>query len=136
MGFQTLFVATQFYAMARDMTKLVFYREFFFFFLRAPLLVWATIEYGLMGAVYACAATGVVHAILNLTLYARVSSGGFFDPLWAARRSLAADSIDVGLLPSIFRPSHLRFIDEAPSAHPACSQMLQLAPASLSAVCF
>ena len=87
-GLQTLFLATQFYAMARDKTKLVFYREFFFFFLRTPAMVWATIEYGLMGAVYACAAMGIIHTILNLTLYTRISDGGFFDPIIAAHRSL------------------------------------------------
>ena len=90
MGLQTLFTATQFYAMARDLTKYVFYREAFFFLIRTPVFVWATLEYGLTGAVYACAAFGVVHAALNMALYARISGGGAFEPLHAARRSIAA----------------------------------------------
>lgn len=128
MGFQTLFVATQFYAMARDMTKFVFYREFFFFFLRAPLLVWATIEHGLMGAVYACAVMGIVHATLNLMLYARISGGSFFEPLWAARRSLAA-AVLMSAYFLVFRP-HISVLDDAPSA------MRLLADAIAGAVVF
>ncbi|MEL7487402.1 MAG: hypothetical protein AAGJ87_09340, partial [Pseudomonadota bacterium] len=79
-----------FYAMARDMTKFVFYREAIFFLVRTPVFIWATLEHGLVGAVYACAAFGLVHAGLNLALYARISAGAPWDPLWAARRSIGA----------------------------------------------
>lgn len=112
-GLQTLFLATQFYAIARDKTKLVFYREFFFFFLRTPAMVWATIEYGLMGAVYACATMGIVHTLLNLTLYTRVSEGKIYEPLIAAHRSLlgaAAMSAYFFLL-----VPQLTFLTDAPS---------------------
>ena len=87
-GLQALFLATQFYAMANDQTKYVFYRETIFFFIRTPVFIWATIEYGLTGAIWACAATGLLHTILNAELYKRVSGGRFIDPFWAARRSI------------------------------------------------
>ena len=43
MGLQTIFLATQAYAMARDMTKYVFFRELLFLFIRTPALIWATL---------------------------------------------------------------------------------------------
>ncbi len=89
-GLQTLFAATQYYAMAQDKTKFVFYREAAFFLFRTPIFIWASIEYGLAGAAYACAFTSVVHCGLNLSLYARLSGDSFWRPLWAARRSLFA----------------------------------------------
>ncbi|MEL7491172.1 MAG: lipopolysaccharide biosynthesis protein [Pseudomonadota bacterium] len=89
MGLQTLFLATQSYAIARNMTKFVFYREFFFFFIRTPIIVYATLTNGLMGATYAFAAMGLLHLGLNLALYARLAGDPFWRPLWSARRSLA-----------------------------------------------
>jgi PST family polysaccharide transporter len=90
LGLQTLFVATQFYAMALGLTRLVFMRELIFFLIRFPIFVWATLAYGLAGAIHAAAACGLLHVALNLILYARASRRGAFDPLWAARRSFGA----------------------------------------------
>ena len=89
-GVQSLFFATQYYAMARDMTKFVFYREAAFFVLRTPAFIWATLEYGLTGAVYAATIFGLAHAGLNMALYARISAGSTLEPVWAARRSIGA----------------------------------------------
>lgn len=88
LGIQTLFLATQYYAMAMGMTRLVFFREVIFFLFRTPLIIWATFSFGFMGAIYGVVVTGFVHASLNMALYSRVSGKGFLDPLWAARRSL------------------------------------------------
>ncbi len=90
LGVQTLFLATQYYAMAHDRTRLVFLRELAYFVIRTPIVIWATIAHGLIGAASAAAATAVLHAFLNMALYARLSGGAFIEPLWAARRSLAA----------------------------------------------
>ena len=93
MGLQTLFVATQFYAMALGLTRLVFFRELMFFCVRLPAFVWASFAFGLEGAVYAAAGCGLIHAGLNLILYARASGRPFWEPLWSARRSLAAVAV-------------------------------------------
>ncbi len=90
LGVQTLFLATQYYAMALGLTRLVFIRELIFFLVRFPAIVWATMAHGLMGAVYAVAACGVFHVVLNLLLYARAAGRPVFEPLLVARRSLAA----------------------------------------------
>lgn len=90
LGLQTLFLATQFYAMALGRTRLVFYRELAFLLLRLPAFIWASIVFGLEGAVYATGAMGLVHVLLNLTLYARAAGRPFWEPLWTARRSFGA----------------------------------------------
>lgn len=93
LGVQTLFLATQYYAMALGKTKLVFFRELVFFLFRTPLVIWATIQAGFLGAVYAVGAAGLVHSVLNMALYSRISGNSFFDPLWAAHRSLVAAGV-------------------------------------------
>ena len=90
LGLQTLFVATQFYAMALGLTRLVFFREFLFFLIRFPIFIWAAIAYGLTGAVIAVAGCGLVHVALNLAIYQRASGAPFWEPLWSARRSIGA----------------------------------------------
>lgn len=90
MGLQTLLLASQAYALAKGRVKLVFWREFMFFLLRTPIFIWAAINHGLAGAVFAIAALGYVHVGLNLILYQNLSGHPFWQPLWAARRSLLA----------------------------------------------
>lgn len=89
-GIQSLFFAAQYYAMALGLTRLVFFREAAFFLLRFPVFVWAAVTYGIDGAVWAAAGTGLFHVLLNLALYARASGGPFWEPLWSARRSVGA----------------------------------------------
>lgn len=89
-GLQSLFFATQSYAVALGRTRLVFMRELVFFLVRMPVFIWAAAVHGLYGAVVAVAATGLFHVALNLALYARASGGVFFEPLAAARRPLGA----------------------------------------------
>lgn len=93
LGLQTLLVATQFYAMARGLTRLVFIRELIFFLTRFPIFVWATIAYGLEGAIYATAGCGLIHVGLNLGVYARASARPFWEPFWSARRSFASVAV-------------------------------------------
>lgn len=90
LGVQTLFLATQYYAMALGLTRLVFIRELIFLAVRFPVIIWATAEYGLVGAVYALAGCGLAHVALNLWLYMKIAARPAFEPLLAARRSLAA----------------------------------------------
>jgi len=46
------------------------------------------LEHGLRGGVIAVAVIGCLHTLFNLALYARVSGGNMFEPLYAARRSI------------------------------------------------
>lgn len=88
-GLHTLLSSTQYYAMANDKTRYAFFREMIFFFVRTPIFILSAWQYGLLGAAWAAAITGLAHCLLNLEIYRRVSGAGFFDPLWAARRSFA-----------------------------------------------
>lgn len=89
-GLQSLFFAAQAYAVALGLPRLVFIRETIFLLVRLPLFVWAVTAYGLMGGVWATAATGLFHVALNLALYARASGGAIWEPLWSARRAIGA----------------------------------------------
>ena len=89
-GLQALFYATQPYAVALGLTRLVFFRELIFFIIRFPVFVWAAVNHGLRGAVIAAAVLGLFHVVLNLALYSRASGRPFWDPLNSARRSFAA----------------------------------------------
>lgn len=89
-GLQSLFFATQAYAVALGLTRLVFFRELIFFVLRMPVFIWAGLSYGLQGAVIAAATMGLFHVGLNLALFARAGGGAFWAPLWSARRPIAA----------------------------------------------
>lgn len=88
MGIQMPLIATQYYAMAVGSTRLVFIRELIFFFIRTPVFIWASVNYGLLGAAWAVALCGFVHIALNLALYARTSGDRFWRPVWRARRSI------------------------------------------------
>ncbi len=89
-GLQSLFYATQAYAVALGLTRLVFFRELIFFLVRMPVFLWAALAHGLEGAILAAAGMGLFHVILNLALYARASNAPFWEPLLAARRPLGA----------------------------------------------
>ncbi len=92
-GLQALFYATQSYAMALGLTRLIFFRELLFLFIRLPVFIWAAIAHGLTGAVWAAAGLGLFHVALNLALYARASGRPFWQPLLSAHRSLAAVAV-------------------------------------------
>ena len=113
-GLQSLFFATQSYAVALGLTRLVFFRELFFFLVRFPVFIWAAITHGLNGAVLAVAGLGIFHIILNLALYARVSGQPFWEPITSARRSIAA--IAVMSVYFVVLRAHLPFITDAPLA--------------------
>ena len=95
-GLQALFFATQSYAMALGLTRLVFFRELVFLIVRLPVFIWAAVVYGLRGAIWAAAGLGLFHMALNLALYFRASGRPFWDPLVAARRSIAAVAVMTG----------------------------------------
>ncbi len=109
-GLQSLFYATQAYAVALGLTRLVFFRELIFFIVRTPVFIWAAFAYGLQGAALAVASMGLFHILLNLALYARASGRPLWDPLVAARRSITA----VGAMAAWFilvRP-HVGWLDD------------------------
>jgi PST family polysaccharide transporter len=87
-GVQSLFAATQGYAVALGRPGVVFFRELIFLIVRLPLFVWAVVLYGMTGAVWAAAGAGLMHIGLNLALYAHISKGPFWEPVWSARRSI------------------------------------------------
>lgn len=89
-GLQSLFYATQAYAVALGLTRLVFFRELIFFILRMPVFLWAALAHGLNGAILAAAGMGLFHVFLNLALYARASGAPFWEPVAAARRPIGA----------------------------------------------
>ncbi|WP_428407792.1 lipopolysaccharide biosynthesis protein [Hyphococcus sp.] len=92
-GLQSLFFATQAYAVALGLTRLVFFRELIFFLVRMPVFLWAALAHGLPGAILAAAGMGLFHVVLNLALYARASGGPFWEPVFAARRPLGAVAV-------------------------------------------
>ncbi|WP_165793542.1 oligosaccharide flippase family protein [Hyphococcus luteus] len=89
-GLQSLFFATQAYAVALGLTRLVFFRELIFFLVRMPVFIWAAMAHGLQGAVAAAAGMGLFHVALNFALFARAGGGAFWAPLWSARRPIGA----------------------------------------------
>jgi len=108
----SIFAAIEGYAMALGRTKLIFYRALIFFAVRAPLFIWATLEYGLNGAIGAIAVTGIFNVMLNLALYQRVSGQPFWQPLWRVRRSFAG-CVAIAAYFFFIRP-YAPFIEAAP----------------------
>ncbi|WP_375201230.1 lipopolysaccharide biosynthesis protein [Hyphococcus sp.] len=112
-GLQSLFYATQAYAVALGLTRLVFFRELIFFIVRMPVFVWAALAYGLQGAIFAAAAAGLFHVALNLALYARASGGPVWEPILAARRPLGA-VLAMAIWFLLMRPHITALADMAP----------------------
>jgi len=96
LGVQTLFLATQYFAMAQGRTQLVFMRELIYGAVRFPIIIFGALQYGFMGAIWASALTGLVHVALNLWVYAVTSGRSAFEPLVVARRSLLAGAAMAG----------------------------------------
>lgn len=89
-GLQTVFIATQYYAMALGLTRLVFIRGLIVLMIKAPVFIWAAVTHGFVGAVAAATACTVFGAAMNLILYSRASERPPVDPIIAARRSFGA----------------------------------------------
>ena len=81
-------VGIQGYAIARDHTKLVFVREVIFFLIRTPLFIWAAAQYGILGAIIGASIGTIAKWAASLGIFARISSGHFWEPIWQVRRSL------------------------------------------------
>ncbi len=113
-GLQSLFFATQAYAVALGLTRLVFFRELIFFLIRMPVFIWAAMAHGLQGAVLAAAGMGLFHVALNLALFARAGGGAFWAPLWSARRPIAAVAV-MAVWFLILRPAALPMEGLAPA---------------------
>ncbi len=109
-GLAVIFYATNAYALAMGRARLIFLREVLVFFIRMPIFVAAAYFYGLLGAAIACAVGLLVIASLNAGLYARLSGGSPFEPLWRARRSLAGVAV-MGLYFIVLR-DHVATIDD------------------------
>ena len=92
-GLGVIFYATNAYALAMGRARLLFFREVLVFFIRMPIFIIAVVLYGLLGAAVACAIGLLVIAALNAGLYARLSGGAPFEPIWRARRSLAGVAV-------------------------------------------
>ncbi|MCI5044048.1 MAG: lipopolysaccharide biosynthesis protein [Aquisalinus sp.] len=92
-GFVMLFMALEGYAMARNRTHLIVWREIAYFCFRTPLLIWAASAYGLIGAIWATALGATFKSSLSLIVYQRVSTRSFWLPLWQIRRTLFACSM-------------------------------------------
>ncbi len=92
-GFVMLFMALEGYAMARDRTHLIVWREVAYFCFRTPLLIWAASTYGLIGAIWATALGAAFKASASLLVYQGVSIRSFWLPLWQIRRTLFACSM-------------------------------------------
>ncbi|MGV6802063.1 MAG: lipopolysaccharide biosynthesis protein [bacterium] len=90
LGFQTIMLPTQGFAMAAGRTQLVFWREVIYFIIRIPIFIWAGLTYGFMGAVWVNTIMGFFHLLLNLILYQNISGKPFWQPLYTAHRSLIA----------------------------------------------
>ncbi|NWG70584.1 MAG: lipopolysaccharide biosynthesis protein [Parvularculaceae bacterium] len=90
LGFQCIFIATYYYALALGRARLIFMREVLYFVLRLPPFAWAVFAHGLMGAIVAGGLLGFIRVGLNLAVYAQASGRPFWEPLWRARRPIGA----------------------------------------------
>lgn len=89
-GFQIVLLATQYYALALDLPRLVFMRGLIMLAFKAPVFIWAAATSGVKGAVFAASATTAIGALLNLGIYGRASGRSPIEPILHARRSYLA----------------------------------------------
>jgi PST family polysaccharide transporter len=113
LGFQAIFLATYYYALALGKARLVFVREAVYLALRLPVFAYAAFAYGLTGAIYAAAALGFIRVALNLVIYRQASGRAFYEPLLRARRSLAAAFVMAGFF--LYVRPHVGLVEEAPT---------------------
>ncbi|MEM8786490.1 MAG: oligosaccharide flippase family protein, partial [Pseudomonadota bacterium] len=126
LGLMAIFSSVQHYAMAQGRTALIFWRKLIFFLIRTPFFVWAVMAHGIVGAVIAALAGFVLHAGLNLALFARLSGGRFWEPVTTVWRSLiAAGAMAVWLL--LFAPG----VSLGPVLPPIAGLMLDVASGAL-----
>ncbi|MEO1014124.1 MAG: lipopolysaccharide biosynthesis protein [Pseudomonadota bacterium] len=72
-GLTAVFHLVTEYAVARGEARLACVRELIYAALRFPVFIWATVAYGFEGAVWSLAISGVLHAVMNAWLYARLT---------------------------------------------------------------
>lgn len=120
LGFQCMFIATYYYALALGRARLIFFREVLYFALRLPPFAWAVFTYGLMGAVAAGAVLGFIRVGLNLAVYHQASGRPFWEPLWKAHRSICA----VAAMSAYFLLARLHF--DLPASEPLLRLVLDI----------
>ena len=89
-GLMLLFTALQGYAIARDKTKYILFREIMYFVFRTPLFIFCAISYGLIGAVIATSAATLFRVLQCMFVYGKLSGKSMFLPFIQARRSFIA----------------------------------------------
>lgn len=89
-GLTCCFSSMYAFAVAKGMTRALCIREIIFFMIKVPLFLWATLNYGLMGAAYAVFGNALIHFALSLLLFGKISGQPFWLPIWRIRRSFAA----------------------------------------------
>ncbi|WP_306252752.1 lipopolysaccharide biosynthesis protein [Parvularcula sp. IMCC14364] len=102
-GLVMLFMSLEGFAMARDRTHLIVWREVAYFCVRTPLLIWAASAYGLIGAIWATAIGATFNSCMSLLVYQKVSGRPFWCPIWQIRRTVFACSM-MTLWFIMFRP--------------------------------
>ena len=86
-GLMAVFFATQSFALALGRPRTVFVRDCIALTIGKPILIWAALTHGLMGAAYAAAFHGLLYTGLQAWLYYRLTARSPVEPLWRARRS-------------------------------------------------
>ena len=87
-GFMAIYSSTEMLALAASRVRLVFIREVIVMLVQFPLMIYWGHQYGYPGAVAAVALGAVVYILLQGWIYQRITKGAWWEPLWAARRSL------------------------------------------------
>lgn len=89
-GITCVFAVVTDYAVAQGKAKQAFVRELAYLILQLPVFIWATAFYGYIGAVWASAFCGLLHAGSNAWLYTSLTKKGVLDLFKAVSRPLAA----------------------------------------------
>ncbi|MEM9263378.1 MAG: polysaccharide biosynthesis C-terminal domain-containing protein, partial [Pseudomonadota bacterium] len=89
-GITCVFAVVTDYAVAQGKAKQAFVRELAYLILQLPVFIWGTASYGYVGAVWASAFCGLLHAGSNAWLYTSLTKKGVLDLFKAVSRPLAA----------------------------------------------
>jgi PST family polysaccharide transporter len=90
LGFQAMFLATYYYALALGRANLIVWRELIYFILRFPIFAYVVFAYGFTGVIYASAGLGFIRVALNIWVWRRASGRPILEPFRRAWRSLGS----------------------------------------------
>ena len=127
---QTLGSSVDSVGMAKGQTRLLFMRSLQMLLVRIPVIIGATLYFGMVGLITARVATGLLAAVVNMHLVSRLTGVGMGAQVGANRRALISGAVMVATTLGV---AHL--LPPSTTSHELLMELMIIAPVAVASYC-